>query len=406
MRKTYTVSELNQYIKNLITNDLFLSAVYVSGEISNLKLHSSSHIYFTLKDDNSSVKAVMFSNYTRTLKFIPKDGMKVILFGFVNVYEKAGQYQIAVSSMVPDGVGELYLAFEQLKEKLRLKGYFSEDRKKQIPGFPEKVAIITSASGAALKDFLNIAKRRSGGVVVHLYDTLVQGNEAAGSISKCIDRANLKGEADVIVLARGGGSIEDLWAFNEEIVANALYRSKIPVVTGIGHETDFTIADMTADLRAPTPSAAAELVFPDMFSVKMNITGMREKALMLMRSKVEQHSAGLEELLHKAVLRNPEIMLGRYKMDLDNTMHKIGSSISVRIKFEKQKLLNMISVLYGSNPLNILKKGFSYTTDDKGKNIGSVEQLMPGSKIDVRFYDGSCRADVIDVTFERKNVDG
>ncbi len=359
MRKTYTVSELNQYIRNLITNDLFLSAVYVSGEISNLKLHSSSHIYFTLKDDNASIRAVMFSNYTKTLRFIPRDGMKVILFGYVTVYEKAGQYQIAVSSMVPDGLGELYLAFEQLKEKLRLKGYFAEERKKEIPGYPEKVAIITSASGAALKDFLNIAKRRAGGVEIHLYDTLVQGNEAAAGISRCLDRANSKAEADVIVLARGGGSIEDLWAFNEEMVADAIYRSNIPVVTGIGHETDFTIADMTADLRAPTPSAAAELVFPDMLSIKMNITGTEEKIFMLMRSKLGQQRSRLEELLHKAVLRNPELMLERYKMDLDNTMQKIGASISVRIRFEKQRLLNLISVLSGSNPLNILKKGFS-----------------------------------------------
>jgi exodeoxyribonuclease VII large subunit len=397
MNKSYTVSEITQYIKNLMTNDIFLSSVYVSGEISNLKLHTSSHIYFTLKDENASIRAVMFSNYTKLLRFVPADGMKVIIYGYVSVYEKNGQYQVTVSNIIPEGYGALYLAFEQLKDKLRLKGYFNEAAKKMIPVFPEQVAIVTSVSGAALKDFLNVASRRAKGIPIHVYNTLVQGQTAAKQIAGRIEEINRIGKADVIVLARGGGSIEDLWPFNEEIVADAIYDSRIPVVTGVGHETDNTIADMVADRRAPTPSAAAEMVFPDMFSVGLNITDTREKIFTIMNTRLKNCRKDIENISGKTALKKPELLFERHKMDIDNNFEKVSSMFYFMLTYEKQEIENKISILTKINPLNILKKGFSYATDKENRNVNSVKNIHPDDVIKVKLYDGDLTAAVKEV---------
>lgn len=396
MNKTYTVSEITRYIKDLVTNDIFLSSVYITGEISNLKLHSSSHIYFTLKDENCSIKAVMFASYTKALRFIPKDGMKVIVYGSVTVYEKAGQYQLAVSNMVPEGLGELYLAFEQLKEKLRLKGYFSAE-KKPVPKYPRSVAVITSKTGAALKDILNISQRRAGGIPVTVYNSLVQGSGAAASVAARIDQINKKNEADVIIIARGGGSIEELWPFNEEVVADAIFRSRIPVVTGIGHETDFTIADMTADLRAPTPSAAAEIVFPDMFAVSISIAGMYEKAAILMNARIGAAMGALDRLTGRHVFAKPHMLFDKFTLALDQYDNQAYDLIETKIKLSKKELSNKAEVLEKVNPYAILKKGYSITAGLDGTRISSIKDIRPGMDITVRYHDGSYRGNVKDV---------
>ena len=397
MNKSYTVTEITQYIKNLITNDIFLSSIYVSGEISDLRMHTSSHIYFTLKDENAAIRAVMFSNYTKMLRFVPANGMKVIIYGYVTVYEKNGQYQMTVSNIIPEGFGELFLAYEQLKEKLRLKGYFNEDIKKKIPDYPEKVAVITSKSGAALKDILNIASRRAGGIPVTIYDTLVQGESAARKIVERIKEVNREGKADVIILARGGGSIEDLRPFNEEIVADAIFGSVIPIVTGIGHETDFTISDMAADYRAPTPSAAAEIVFPDMFSVRMDIVKSQDKMYMLINNKLDSIGRTLEYNTGKTILKRPESVFERHKIDLDNYYEKACSLFGFLVSYEKQKIDNILSVLTKINPLNILKKGYSCTTDLDDKNINTIMDISADDIVKVKFYDGEFKAIVKEV---------
>jgi exodeoxyribonuclease VII large subunit len=396
MNKTYTVGEITRYLKDLITNDIFLSSVYISGEISNLKLHSSSHIYFTLKDENCSIKAVMFSNYTRALRFIPEDGMKVIVYGSVTVYEKAGVYQLMVSNMVPEGLGELYLAFEQLKDKLRLKGYFTRD-KKPVPKYPRFVAVITSKTGAALKDFLNVAQRRARGIPITVYNSLVQGPDASRQIAARIEQINRRNEADVIVIARGGGSIEELWPFNEEITADAIYNSKIPVVTGIGHESDFTIADMTADLRAPTPSAAAEIVFPDMFAVSNNIAGMFEKAMMIINARIVRYLGELDRLLGRHVFAKPDMLFDKYKQELDQFDEQIKDLIQTKLKFKKQELLNKVEIIEKVNPYSILQKGYSFTTTKDGTRISSIKDIETDMDVIVRYHDGRYSAKVKDV---------
>ena len=405
MKKTYTVSEITGYIKKIITTDMILSSIYVTGEISNLKLHTSSHIYFTLKDDNASIRAVMFSNYTKLLRFVPKDGMKVIIYGYVTVYERAGQYQLTVSNIIPEGYGELYLAFEQLKEKLRLKGYFYDDKKKKIPVFPERVAIITSKTGAALKDFLNVAARRAKGIPIHVYNSLVQGENASKQIVSRIKEINDENNVDVIVLSRGGGSIEDLWAFNEEIVAKAIFDSVIPIVTGIGHETDFTIADMVADLRAPTPSAAAEIVFPEMLNAALNISNMNEKIKMIISSRIQNAYSKLGSVQNVSVIKKPEILFERYKMDVDIIVERINSLIEVKFRFVQQGVENMITLISKINPINILKKGFNYTKNSDDMHVTSAKDVRIGETITVEFYDGDIKANVKDVMiYERDQI--
>lgn len=396
MNKTYTVSEITRYIKDLITNDIFLSSVYITGEISNLKLHSSSHIYFTLKDENCSIKAVMFANYTKTLRFIPKDGLKVIVYGSVAVYEKAGQYQLTVSSIVPEGLGELYLAFEQLKEKLRLKGYFTGE-KKPVPRYPGSVAVITSKTSAALRDILNIAERRARGIPITVYNSLVQGPEASKQVAARIEQINKKNEADVIIIARGGGSIEELWPFNEEITADAIFHSQIPVVTGVGHETDFTIADMTADLRAPTPSAAAEIVFPDMFAVSVSISGMYEKAAMIASARIARSLGELDRLNGRYVLAKPEMMFDKYRIELDGYDERVIDLIGTKIKFSEKELSAKTEVIEKVNPYAILLKGYSYTTDIEGGRLSSIKDIKPGMDVIVRYHDGVYSANVKEV---------
>ena len=261
--KVYSVSQINNYIKRLFENDVFLQDIYIEAEISNFKAHSSGHLYMTLKDSGAAVNAVMFRSYAEKLKFMPEDGMKVLINGYISLYEKTGQYQFYVLSMEPAGKGALYIAYEQLKERLERSGVFDQKYKKDIPSYPKCVAVITSPTGAAVRDIIQVSGRRNPNVKIVVVPVLVQGDDAAPSIANAIESVNKWGQADTIIVGRGGGSIEDLWAFNEEMVARAIFESKIPIISAVGHETDFTIADFIADMRAPTPSAAAEIAIPE-----------------------------------------------------------------------------------------------------------------------------------------------
>ena len=274
---TLTVSQVNSYLKGLIEDDVLMSSVWVKGEISNFKLHSSGHMYMTLKDGGGTLRAVMFKGNTFRLKFMPEDGMMVLAHGRISVYEQGGQYQLYIDALEPDGVGALYIAYEQLKKRLELEGYFDEEHKQNIPVMPRKVAVITSPTGAAVRDIINVISRRCPICDICVYPVLVQGEGAAESIAIAIEEVNLKGDCNTIICGRGGGSIEDLWAFNEEVVAEAIYNSSVPVISAVGHETDYTIADFVADLRAPTPSAAAELAVPSVVDIKGYIAGIERR---------------------------------------------------------------------------------------------------------------------------------
>jgi exodeoxyribonuclease VII large subunit len=292
----FSVTELNNYVKRILDNDENLKNVFVTGEISNFKNHYSGHMYMTIKDEGGAIKAVMFSSYASRLKFVPENGMKVIIFGSVSLYNKDGSYQLYITDMQPDGVGALNLAYEQLKEKLQNEGLFSTEHKKPIPQFPEKIGVMTAPDGAAVRDIFSVLKRRYPVAEIVFCPVAVQGASAAPEIAKAIKLFNEQNAADVLIVGRGGGSLEDLWAFNEEIVARAIFQSQIPVISAVGHETDFTIADFVADLRAPTPSAAAELAVPDIFELKSDLLGLKQHLSVLMRNLVESEKEKVENI--------------------------------------------------------------------------------------------------------------
>ncbi len=293
-----TVTELNRYVKEKVAEDEYLSSVYVKGEISNFKHHYTGHMYFTLKDENSLIKCVMFKSQTATLTFVPKDGMKVLVLGSVAVYERDGIYQIYCKAMQEDGIGSLYIAYEKLKKKLELEGLFDESHKKKIPFMPKIIGVLTSNTGAVIRDIINVSTRRNPNVYIRLLPVPVQGEGASQKISKAIKIMNEKKLADVIILARGGGSLEDLWPFNEEIVARSIYESEIPVISAVGHETDFTIADFVADLRAPTPSAAAELAVTDISELQYDINLYQRRMKIALKRKTEIMRLKYEKLIN------------------------------------------------------------------------------------------------------------
>ena len=297
--KVYSVSQINNYIKRLFENDVFLQDIYIEAEISNFKAHSSGHFYMTLKDSGASVNAVMFRSYAEKLKFMPEDGMKVLINGYISLYEKTGQYQFYALNMEPAGKGALYIAYEQLKERLERSGVFDPKYKKDIPSYPKCIAVITSPTGAAVRDIINVSGRRNPNVKIVVIPVLVQGDDAAPSIANAIESVNKWGQADTIIVGRGGGSIEDLWAFNEEMVARAIFDSKIPIISAVGHETDFTIADFIADMRAPTPSAAAEIAVPENEGMSLAVMNNYRRLNYLMDSILSSSKNTLQTLSTK-----------------------------------------------------------------------------------------------------------
>mgnify|MGYP000185059406 FL=1 len=410
-----TVTDINNYIKNIVDGDFFLSNVTLKGEISNLKFHTRGHLYFSLKDENSKINAVMFNYKNLGLNFIPKDGMNVIVKGKVSVFTTGGSYQITVSNMKEDGIGNLYLLFEELKRRLQREGLFSPEHKKKLPRIPKKVGVITASTGAAVKDIISTINRRFPLTEIILFPTLVQGVGAKENIVKMINEAN-KSDVDVIILGRGGGSIEDLWAFNEEIVARAIYNSNKPIVSAVGHEIDFTISDFVSDMRAPTPTGAAELVVPSKVEIQSYLNDYKGRIISVINKKIKSYTDTFSKLKSTYILKNPISMYEIDEQKLDNMLEKLGSIMTYKLEREKSELNNLSKMISPNmlnrldkekiklenietklnllNPENILKKGYSLTLVE-GKIVKSINSVKKGSIIDTKFSDGIIKSEVL-----------
>lgn len=394
-----SVSQLNRYIKMNFDADENLANIFISGEISNFTNHyRTGHLYFTLKDDSAAVRAVMFNSSAKRLKFMPEDGMKVIARGRVSVYEASGQYQLYVDDMQPDGVGALNLAYEQLKEKLQKEGLFSEHHKKPLPPYPEKVGVITSPTGAAVRDIINVLGRRFPYAEIVFCPVLVQGDGAHLQLTDAVNLFNSERAADVIIIGRGGGSIEDLWEFNDEGLARAVYNSEIPVISAVGHETDFTICDFVADMRAPTPSAAAELAVPDANELQYALSALKNRMFLNVSSGIADRRSRLEYLTSKGALKSPDEMLSNRSQRLDTAFSKMLSSYENRIGGKKVEFISAATALSKLDPMSVLMRGFAFVSDENGKNIYSSQALAKGDKINVRFHDGSAVCEVKEIT--------
>lgn len=394
-----SVSQLNRYIKMNFDADENLANIFISGEISNFTNHyRTGHLYFTLKDDSAAVRAVMFNSSAKRLKFMPEDGMKVIARGRVSVYEASGQYQLYVDDMQPDGVGALNLAYEQLKEKLQKEGLFSEHHKKPLPPYPEKVGVITSPTGAAVRDIINVLGRRFPYAEIVFCPVLVQGEGAHLQLTAAVNLFNSERAADVIIIGRGGGSIEDLWEFNDEGLARAVYNSEIPVISAVGHETDFTICDFVADMRAPTPSAAAELAVPDANELQYALSALKNRMFLNVSSGIADRRSRLEYLTSKGALKSPDEMLSNRSQRLDTAFSKMLSSYENRIGGKKVEFISAATALSKLDPMSVLMRGFAFVSDKNGKNVYSSQALAKGDEINVRFHDGSAVCEVKEIT--------
>lgn len=416
--KYLTVGALTRYIKYKIDNDEHLKTVFLKGEISNFKMHSTGHMYFSIKDETSKINAIMFSRDAKNVTFEPKEGTKVLVVGRISVYESTGNYQIYVSEMIEDGVGNLYIAFEKLKEKLSKEGLFDDKYKKKIPKMPKKIGIITAPTGAAIKDILSTIKRRYPICETILFPSLVQGDNAKEDIVKNLKIANTY-DLDVIILGRGGGSIEDLWPFNEEIVAREIFASKIPIISAVGHEVDFTIADFVADLRAPTPTGAAEMAVPNMIDIINHIKQLTIRLNESLNKKIKLEKINLEKSKNSIVIKNPMIMIDNKKQKIDlikesvirilklklennkNKLEKIKqnyilSNPEVIYKEKQNKLSNLIEKLELVNPLGVLKRGYSITKQDN-KVITKIKDIKKTKPLIIKLQDG-------DIETEIKNI--
>ena len=416
--KTFTVSEINYLINQKLKQDQNFKNILVKGEISNFSTNpSSGHSYFTLKDERSQISAVMFKFMKdRFLKFEPEDGMKVIVKGKIEVYEQQGKYQLYATKITEDGIGNLHIAFEQLKKKLEKEGLFDDTVKKAIPKYPKKIGVVTASTGAAIRDIITTIERRYPICEVVIFPTLVQGDQAKNQIVKQIRNAQ-NYDIDTLIIGRGGGSIEDLWPFNEEIVAREIYNCEIPVISAVGHETDFTISDFVADKRAPTPTAAAELAVPVLSEVKFRVDNLRDKLNKNVNDKIKEHKVHLNHLSQKQVLKNPEEIYEIKRMHMDNILNRLNYSASNIITENQKKLIklenspvlknpnellktkqerynknyNKLEVL---NPLLTLKRGYSIAKSE-GKVVSSAKDVKSGDKIDIEFDDGTVNTKVI-----------
>ena len=419
MNKEYiTISELNNYIKGVLDDNIFLNKVYLKGEISNFKAHTRGHLYFTLKDEGSRLNAVMFSYQTNSLKFQPVDGMKVLVCGKISAYVATGSYQIYVESMEEDGLGNLYIEFEKLKKKLSAEGLFDQDKKKKIPKVPKKIGIVTASTGAAIRDILTTIKRRYPICETILFPSLVQGADAAKDIVKKIEIANTY-DIDTLIVGRGGGSIEDLWPFNEEIVARAIYNSRVPVISAVGHEIDFTIADFVADLRAPTPTAAAELAVPNIDTINTYLDNAVSRSTLSINNIIDKRKQNLFSLTTSYVLKKPTAMYEikeqnldylidrlnkEMKLILDNMNIRLFKSINSFVitnpdmlyKFKKQNLDHIINKLDVLNPLNTIKRGYAIVKKDN-KVISDSNNIKKDDIIDIDVKNGTINAKVVEV---------
>ena len=386
-----SVSDLNNYIKEKIGNDEFLNNVYIKGEISNFKHHYTGHMYFTLKDKNSLIKCIMFKTYTTHLNFIPKDGMNVLVLGTVSVFERDGVYQIYCKAMQEDGIGDLYAKYERLKANLEEEGLFDKEYKKQIPFMPKVIGVLTSETGSVIRDIINVSTRRNPNVHLKLLPVPVQGEGAAIKIADAIKLMNEQSLADVIILARGGGSLEDLWPFNEEIVARAIFESKLPVISAVGHETDFTIADFVADLRAPTPSAAAELAVANVVDLKQNIQKFQNRLSIGLNKKLELMKLRYEKVMSTKAFKEPLLRIQDEYVKLDNIVKLIYDRTVDKYKESKFVFSNLVSKLDSLSPLKTLTRGYTIVQKDD-KIVKSKNDLKNGDNINIAFKDGSISA--------------
>lgn len=389
-----SVSDLNLYIKEKIAGDEALNAVVVKGEISNFKAHYTGHFYFTLKDDKSLIKCIMFKSYAERINFKPKDGMKVIVFGGVSVFERDGIYQIYAKAMMEQGVGDLYAAYEKLKEDLAKEGLFDESHKKKISLKPKIIGVLSSQTGAVIRDIINVSTRRNPNCYIRLLPVPVQGPGAAKEIVKGIETMNEKKLADVIILARGGGSLEDLWPFNEEIVARAIYNSEIPIISAVGHETDFTIADFVSDLRAPTPSAAAELANPDIYELKNKINTLNERARLSLKKKLELMKMKYQSLMNSKVFTDPIQNMQNNYLRIDGFIKRLENSIVLKQKGVQKDFKSMALKLDALSPLKTMVRGFSIIEKD-GKIIKSSKNLEKDDEVSIKLIDGNKQAKIM-----------
>lgn len=403
-QKVFSVSEINSEINEALKKQFSLWNCWVTGEISNFKAHiPSGHWYFTLKDDKAGIKVVMFKTYAMTTAFKPQNGMKVLIHGNIRLYEKDGTVQLYAEEIYPSGVGAMYLAFEQLKSKLAAEGLFSAEKKKPIPKYPARVAVVTSSTGAALRDILNIARRRNPRISLIIVPSAVQGEAAPGEIAGAIRRANCYGDIDLLIVSRGGGSLEELWAFNTEEVARAIAASAIPVVSAVGHEIDYTIADFVADLRAPTPSAAAELVIPVLHDLQAGISNYEEKLKQRIANLIERKRSKVKEVMLDQALARTSWRLEQSRQDLDILSNRLQEGMTGFIT-ERDGILRLLSAkLDLLSPLNILGRGYTLAYNSAGKILGSVNQVTEGDKLSLELKDGRLDCKVSKVTRRGSN---
>lgn len=392
--KTLTVSALNNYVKKNLDVDFILRNVHVEGEISNLKIHSSGHIYFSLKDNNAKINCVMFRDDANLLEFTPAEGMKIIAKGRVTLYEKEGSYQFYCNEMNEKGLGELYIEFLKLKKKLESEGLFESEFKKPIPKIKKCIGVVTSPTGAAVRDIINVSKRRQNNIEILISPCLVQGEKSAPSVIKALKKLNTIKKVDVIIIARGGGAREELWPFNNEELAREIFKSKKPVITGIGHETDFTIADFISDMRAPTPSAAAEIAVLDKEEFKNKLINCNIRLNLAVKGTIENKRSRLEILNKNLQLNDPKNIIINEILKVDNFREKLDRKINNRINNEKQKLAGLNALLSAHNPLNVLNKGYSIIENENGEIITSSHQLSEEKEVKIRFKHNYVKAKI------------
>ena len=389
-----SVTQLNKYIKDKIANDEYLNNVLIKGEISNYKHHYTGHLYFTLKDENSLIKCIMFKSYAQKLNFEPKDGMKVYILGSVSVFERDGVYQVYAKVMEEDGVGDLYTRYQELKKELEEKGLFDESHKQKIPMMPKVIGVLTSQTGSVIRDIINVSTRRNPNVHIRLLPVPVQGEGAAEKIAEGIAYMNKNRLADVLILARGGGSLEDLWPFNEEIVAYSIYESEIPVISAVGHETDFSISDFVADLRAPTPSAAAELAVPDVYEVKQKINTYQNRLRMALSKKLEIMKLRYDKCMSSFVFKEPTRRIQENYIKLDTYVKQLENIIGTIKEKNKNKYIELVAKLDTLSPLKTLLRGYSIVEKD-GKVVKSVAELKAEDNVTIKLNDGEKQARIV-----------
>ena len=389
-----TVTQLNKYLKDRFDEDENLNAILVKGEISNFKNHYTGHLYFTLKDENSLIKCIMFKSYTPHLNFVPKDGMSVIVLGTVSVFERDGVYQIYCKAMQQEGIGDLYKEYEKLKAKLSEEGLFDESHKKKIPLYSKRIGVLTSETGSVIRDIINVSTRRNPNVYIKLLPVPVQGEGAGKKIADAINLMNERNLADIIIVARGGGSLEDLWPFNEEIVARAIYNSELPVISAVGHETDFSISDFVADLRAPTPSAAAELAVPDIDELKIKLNSYNNRYKVALKKQLEYKRLKYEKCMTRRVFKEPLQRINESYLHVDTQEKNIENKFKLKIMQKRSEFQNVVEKIDALSPLKTLSRGYSIM-EKNGKIVKSKKELNIGDEVNIKLYEGTTKAKII-----------